>query len=374
MKFIIPGNVLLGYLQTVGKVIATKNIIPILDCFLFQLSDNQLTITGADAETRITTTSEVLDAEGEGKFAIPSKNLLDALRELPDQPITFVINETNHEVLIYYENGKYSFIAQNGDEYPTSKPLQIEVHELIIKTKDLLNGISSTLFASAHDELRPVMNSIFFDMDPERVIFVASDGHKLVRLKNSRLSGNKSSSFILPRKPANLLRTILLREEGETVINFDLNYIHIILPHFTLISRLIEGHYPNYNAVIPNESPYRIIVDRLNFLNALKRVTLFSNPGNSLIKLQILANKIFITAQDIDYSIAAEELVLCNYEGNEITIGFKGTYLIEMLNNISSNEIIFELADVTRAGLILPKENKENEDLLMLLMPMMLKE
>jgi DNA polymerase-3 subunit beta len=374
MKFIIPGNVLLGYLQTVGKVIATKNIIPILDCFLFQLSDNQLTITGADAETRITTTSEVLNAEGEGKFAIPSKNLLDALRELPDQPITFVINETNHEVLIYYENGKYSFIAQNGDEYPTSKPLQIEVHELIIKTKDLLNGISSTLFASAHDELRPVMNSIFFDMDPERVIFVASDGHKLVRLKNSRLSGNKSSSFILPRKPANLLRTILLREEGETVINFDLNYIHIILPHFTLISRLIEGHYPNYNAVIPNESPYRIIVDRLNFLNALKRVTLFSNPGNSLIKLQILANKIFITAQDIDYSIAAEELVLCNYEGNEITIGFKGTYLIEMLNNISSNEIIFELADVTRAGLILPKENKENEDLLMLLMPMMLKE
>ncbi|BAG83907.1 DNA polymerase III subunit beta [Candidatus Azobacteroides pseudotrichonymphae] len=374
MKFIIPGNVLLGYLQTVGKVIATKNIIPILDCFLFQLSDNQLTITGADAETRITTTSEVLNAEGEGKFAIPSKNLLDALRELPDQPITFVINETNNEVLIYYENGKYSFIAQNGDEYPTSKPLQIEVHELIIKTKDLLNGISSTLFASAHDELRPVMNSIFFDMDPERVIFVASDGHKLVRLKNSRLSGNKSSSFILPRKPANLLRTILLREEGETVINFDLNYIHIILPHFTLISRLIEGHYPNYNAVIPNESPYRIIVDRLNFLNALKRVTLFSNPGNSLIKLQILANKIFITAQDIDYSIAAEELVLCNYEGNEITIGFKGTYLIEMLNNISSNEIIFELADVTRAGLILPKENKENEDLLMLLMPMMLKE
>lgn len=362
----------------VGKVITTKNIIPILDCFLFKMSDdNQLIITAADTETRMNTSIEVQKIEKGCEFAVPSKSLLDALKELPDQPITFEVNNDTLEIFIYYQNGKYNFIAQNGSEYPVFRPLQENINKLTMKVTDFLVGISRTLFAAGNDELRPIMSSLFFEIDSNCLTFVSSDGHRLSRFKklnicDSMSSSSSSSSFILPKKPASLLKNILSREEGEIIISFDLNYVHIVSSHFTLISRLVEGNYPNYNAVIPCESPYKIFVDRLNFLNALKRVNLFSNPGNNLIKLQITTNKIFITAQDIDYSIAAEEVVICNYIGNAITIGFKGIYLIEILNNILSEEIIIELADASRAGLIIPLENNENENLLMLLMPMLL--
>ena len=372
MKFVVSSSTLSSHLQVISRVIASKNTIPVLDCFLFELRDSLLKITAADSETRMITSVEVKEVEGEGIFAIPSKNLLDSLKELPDQPISFDIDDTTLEMFILYENGKYNFIGQSGDEYPQSKPLKDNANKIEISAENLLSGISRTLFATAEDELRPVMNGILFDIFETDITFVASDGHKLVRFKNSSAKGNEKAAFILPKKPANLLRSVLPRETGMVTIGFDDNNAYITMEHIVIISRLIEGRYPNYNGVIPKDNPFKITVDRLLIVNALKRVTVFSNPASSLIKLQLSPNSIFVSAQDIDYSTSAEETVACVYEGEEISIGFKGTYLIEILSNIPSAEVVLQLADPSRAGLMLPVENEADEDLLMLLMPMML--
>ena len=372
MKFVVSSTSLSSHLQVISRVIASKNTIPILDCFLFELSGNLLKITAADSETRMITSVEVREVEGEGVFAIPSKNLLESLKELPEQPISFDIDDTTLEMFINYENGKYNFIGQNGDEYPQHKPLKENAIKIEIVAENLLSGINRTLFATAEDELRPVMNGILFDISETDITFVASDGHKLVRFKNSSVKGNDKAAFILPKKPANLLRAVLPRETGGVTIGFDDNNAYITMEHVTIICRLIEGRYPNYNGVIPKDNPFKVTVDRLLLVNALKRVVVFSNPGSSLIKLQFFPNSIFITAQDIDYSTSAEETVACVYDGDEISIGFKGTYLIEILNNIPSTEVVLLLADPSRAGLMLPAENEADEDLLMLLMPMML--
>jgi len=372
MKFVVSSSLLLNHLQTVGRVIASKNPIPVLDCFLFELNGSQLTLTGADSETRMMTQIEVNDASGDGIYAVPSKSLLDSLKELPEQPITFEINRASMEIIINYVNGRYNFVAQNGDDYPVAKPLSEDASTIKLDTIDLLAGINHTLFASGDDELRPVMNGVFFDISNENITFVASDGHKLVRFKNFGITGNEPASFILPKKPANLLKTVLPREEGEATIGFDANNAYITTNHFVLICRLVEGRYPNYNGVIPKENPYKVTVDRLQLLNALRRVSVFSVIGNSLVKLSITENSIFITAQDIDFSTSAEETIACVYDGEPMNIGFKSTYLIEILTNIPSTEVVLELADPSRAGLILPAENAEDEDLLMLLMPMMI--
>ena len=372
MKFVVSCNLLSSHLQTIGKVIASKNSIPILDCFLFELRGNQLMITAADHETRMSTAIEVNEMQGSGLFAIPSKNLLDSLKELPEQPVTFDINDDTFEMFIYYQNGRYNFVAQRGDEYPQPKPLTDSAAKLKIQAESLLTGLNRSLFATADDELRPVMNGVFFDITPDDITFVASDGHKLVRFKNKAASGNDRASFILPKKPANLLKMILAKESGIVSIAFDDSNAYVTLPNMVIISRLIEGRYPNYNAVIPKENPYEVSIDRLSLLNALKRVSVFSNQTSSLIKLAIADNSILISAQDIDFSTSAEETVSCVYTNDPIAIGFKGTYLIEILNNIPSSEVMLELADPSRAGLVLPAENEEDEDLLMLLMPMML--
>jgi DNA polymerase-3 subunit beta len=372
MKFVVSSSLLLSQLQTVGRVIASKNAIPVLECFLFELDGNRLVITGSDSETRMVTSIEVTDVAGKGIFAIPSRNLLDSLKELPEQPVSFEINDANLEVVIHYENGRYNFVAQKGDEYPLSKPLSEDASKLHIAAADLLAGINCTLFATGDDDLRPVVNGIFFDIKEENLTFVASDGHKLVRFINLNVKGNEAASFILPKKPANLLKTILPREEGEAVIGFDTNNAYITIGHFHVVCRLIEGNYPNYSAVIPKENPYRLTIDRLQFLNALRRVTVFSSSANSLIKLTISNDSIFISAQDIDFATYAEETVTCVYEGESMNIGFKGNYLIEILSSMPSEEVVLELADPSRPGLILPVENEEGEDLLTLLMPVMI--
>jgi len=372
MNFVVSCNSLLSHLQTIGRVIASKNSIPVLDCFLFELRGNKLTITASDNETRMVTSIEVSEVTGEGVFAVPSKNMLELLKELPEQPISIDINDDTLEMFIYYENGKYNFIAQNGDEYPQPKPLKADAFGLDMPADVLFSGINCSLFATAEDELRPVMNGIFFDITTDDVTFVASDGHKLVRCKSLSVKGAERASFILPKKPANLLKAILSKESGEVTLTFDDNNAYIKLEHFDLVCRLIEGRYPNYNGVIPQDSPYKVTIDRLVFANALTRVSKASNPASSLIKLKISSNSILISAQDIDFSTSAEETVACVYDGADMSIGFKGNYLIEILNNIPSSEVILGLADPSRAGIVLPAENEENEDLLMLLMPMML--
>ncbi|MFT3993551.1 MAG: DNA polymerase III subunit beta [Dysgonomonas sp.] len=371
MRFVVSSTALLSHLQAISKVINSKNTLPILDCFLLDLNGSNLSLTAADSETRLVTSIEVSEAEGSGKLAVNAKNLLDPLKELPEQPLTFEIND-NLETFIYFHNGKYNFIGQNGDDYPQPKELKESAVSLTIDPQVLFSGINRTLFASADDELRPVMNGVYFDITADDLTFVASDGHKLVRCKTLAAKGAERASFILPKKPANLLKAILPKEAETVEIKFDENNAYIKMSSYTMTCRFIEGRYPNYNSVIPQNNTNKVILDRLAFLNALKRVSVFSNQASNLIRLQLTDRNIVVSAQDIDFSTAAEETIPCEYTGTAMNIGFKSSFLIEILNNIPSTEISLELSDPSRAGLIIPAENEENEDLLMLLMPMML--
>ena len=372
MRFDVSSTALLSRLQSISKVIASKNSLPILDSFLFDLDGNKLTITASDAETRLVTSVEVMNSKGTGLFAVSAKILLDPLKELPEQPLTFDINDENLEIFIHFQNGKYNFIGQKGDTYPLQKPFNDNAIAIIVDSQMLLNGISRSLFATADDELRPVMNGIYFDIHTDDLTFVASDGHKLVRLRNLSVKSPERASFILPKKPANLLKNLLGKETEMVNIKFDDNNAYVNCANFEMVCRLIEGRYPNYNSVIPQENPFKVTIDRISFLNALKRVSVFSNPASSLVKLQLKESEMVVSAQDIDFSTSAEEKIVCQFDGTELNIGFKATYLIEILSNINSEEVILELADPSRAGLIVPAENEENEDQLMLLMPMML--
>jgi DNA polymerase-3 subunit beta len=377
MKFIASSTELLSHLQAISRVINSKNSLPILENFLFDLNGNTLTMTASDIETTLVTSMNVENADGNGKVAVTSKLLLDTLREFPEQPLEFDINDSNLAMVIKSANGSYNFIGQNGDEYPRLPELQKEARSLILPVETLTKGVFRTIFATANDELRPVMNGIFFDIDAEGLTLVATDAHKLVRYKttysSASIQGDERESFILPQKPANMLKNILPKESGEVTVEFDSKNARFKLENYTMVCRQVEGRFPNYNGVIPKENPYKIIVDRTTILNALKRVSVFSNQGSNLIKLAFSTNQIHISAQDIDFSISAEETINCQYESdNKINIGFKSSFLIEILNNIDASDVIFELADPSRAGLILPFENAENENVLMLLMPMLL--
>jgi DNA polymerase-3 subunit beta len=377
MKFILSSTELLSHLQAISRVINSKNSLPILDNFLFDLKGNTLTMTASDIETTLITSMEVENSEGDGKVAVASKLLLDTLREFSEQPLSFSINDSNLAMVITSANGTYNFIGQNGDEYPRLPQLQDEARVLTLSVDQLSAGISKTLFCTADDELRPVMNGVFFDIEKESLTMVATDAHKLVRYKTNHSSitlGDEEErvSFILPKKPATMLKNILPKESGEVEVRFDSKNAHFKLSNYTMICRQVEGKYPNYNGVIPKQNSYKIIIDRLSILNALKRVSVFSNQGSNLIKLDFNANQLNISAQDIDFSISAEETINCQFEGDPIKIGFKSSFLVEILGNINSAEVILEVSDPSRAGLILPLENEENEEILMLLMPMLL--
>lgn len=372
MKFVVSSATLLSHLQAISRVINSKNSLPILECFLLQLKDNTLFITAADNETRLETKVMVNETEGGESLAINARNLLDPLRELPDQPLTFDINDETLEINLYYHNGKYNFIGLKGDEYPESKPLKDSSMTLTLEADTLYSGINRTIFATADDELRPVMNGIYFDITSEDVTFVASDGHKLVRVIFTDVKGEGRSSFILPKKPSNLLKSLLPRESGTVEIKFDENNAYIYMSSYTMVCRFVEGRYPNYNSVIPEKNTNFLVLDRLSLLNALKRVAVFSNPASNLVKMQLSEDKIVVSTQDIDFLTTANETIPCNYEGNVMNIGFKASFLIDILDNIPSSDVRIELTDPSRAGLILPVDNEENEDMLTLLMPMML--
>ena len=371
MKFIASSSALLSHLQAISRVINSKNTLPILECFLLKIEGKKLIATASDTETTLVTTFDLIDSDADGCYAIPSKTLLDSLRELSEQPLTVEINDNSLEVTIWYQNGKYKFIAQNGDEYPRLKDLK-DGSNLEIPASTLLNGINSTLFASADDELRPVMNGVVMDVTTENVTFVASDAHKLVRLRNSSIRGEQNVLLIIPKKPAVLLRSILPKETGAVIVSYDDNNVIFKLSNYTIFCRLVEGRFPNYNAVIPQNNPYKVIVDRASFLNTLKRVSIFANQASSLVKLSIANNSIELTTQDIDFSTSAEETIPCQFDGERINIGFKAQYIIDIVSNLDTQDIVLELADPSRAGLFLPAQNKADEDLLMLLMPMLL--
>ncbi|MBM6882365.1 DNA polymerase III subunit beta [Bacteroides caecigallinarum] len=372
MRFLVSSTTLFSHLQAISRVINSKNSLPILDCILIELNDGTITMTASDSETTLSTSIEVSEYEGEGKFAISSKTILEALKENPEQPLNFNINTDTMEITVKYPNGKYSMMAQNGDEYPLPKQMGSEVVNLTMAADVMLTGINRCIFATADDELRPVMNGIYFDISQQDVTLVSSDGHKLVRNKSFASTGNEKAAFILPKKPSNILKNILPKEQGDVQICFDDKNAMFTMENYQMTCRLIEGRYPNYNSVIPQNNPHKAIVDRAIFISALKRVSVFSSQASSLIKLSLKENSMTISAQDIDFSTSAEETLTCQYDGKDMSIGFKSSFLIDILNNISSQNVIIELADPSRAGLIVPEEQEENEDLLMLLMPMML--
>ena len=372
MKFNVSSSKLFAQLQTVSRVIAGKNALPILDDVLFDLQGNELRLTASDGETTIRTSVEVEGVQGSGRVASAAKLLLETLKEFPEQPLSFSIDEQNFAVSMVSQNGTYSFVGVNGAEYPEMPQLQGEERQLSLPAKALQSAIEKTIFCTADDELRPVMNGIFFDIAPEQLTLVATDAHRLVRLTNNAVQGNEASSFILPKKPAQLLKTVLAKEEGDVQVRFSDKNATFEFGFTTVVCRQIEGRFPNYNAVIPQNNQNIVTVDRQTIINACKRVAVFANNGTAMLRLALSENQIKISAQDIDFSTSAEETIGCSYNGTPMAIGFKAPFLIDILASLDSTDVQFKLADPARAGLILPAENEGDEDVLMLLMPMLL--
>jgi len=374
MRFNVSSTSLSNRLQTISRVQSSKNALPILDCILFELANGELKMTASDSETTMVTTVEVMDAEGEGKFAIGAKQLISSVKEISEQPIMFQVDPNSSAIEITYQNGKYNLIGQNGYEFPVPSSVSDSARSLTIDVQVLFNGISRSLFAAADDELRPQMNGVYFDMTPESTTFVASDGHKLVRNRVFSVHVDEPSAFILPKKPALLLKTVLPKAEGDTIVRFDDRNAEIQMTDYTISCRLIEGRYPNYNSVIPTDNPFRVTADRMAFISALRRVSVFASQSSALIKIHVDQGTLTVSAQDLDFSTSAEEHLMCDYDGTPMSIGFNGPFLLDVLNSITSSDIVLELADPSRAGVITPAEQEENEDLIMLLMPMMLKD
>ena len=374
MKFNVSSATFCNRLQTISRVQSSKSSLPILDCILFELTDDELTMTASDSETTIVTSLAISDSEGTGCFAIESKQLINSIKEISDQPITIQVNVETLQVEVNYQNGRYNLMGQHPDDYPVPIDDEDTSATLLMPGSMLSDGLSRSLFATADDELRPQMNGIFFDISPEYVTMVASDGHKLVRDRMLSVHGEELRSFILPKKPALLLKSILPKEEGDVQISFSDRNARVQLANYRISCRLIEGRYPNYNSVIPSDNPFRVMVDRLSLISALRRVSVFASAASSLIKLHIDNNTLTVSAQDIDFSTSAEESIMCDYNGNPMAIGFSGPFLLEVLNSITSQEVVLELADPSRAGVILPAEQNPGEDLIVLLMPMMLQD
>ena len=374
MKFVVSSTDLLGHLQAVSRVISSKNTLPILDNFLFRLEGNELEITASDLESTLITKMTLENTSESGSIAVPARILTDTLKEFPEQPLTFEIDNDKLSVVINSENGKFTVVGQNAGDFPQMPSIkQDQKASIEIPAEVLYSGINKTLFATADDELRPVMNGVYVELASDNLTFVASDAHKLVRYKRADAKADTDSSFILPKKPASLLKNVLPKEENPVTIEFDDKNAFFTMTEYKLVCRLVEGNYPSYNSVIPTENPNKLSIDRVEFYNTLKRVSVYSNQASNLVKLALTGNQITVSAQDIDFSISAYERLNCQYEGEDMEIGFKSTFLIEILSNLSSTDVIVELSDPTRAGIMLPAVSEnESEDVLMLLMPMMI--
>ena len=372
MRFTLSSTALSSKLNMLAKVIGGKNSLPILDCFLFQVVNNEMTITASDSDNIMKSTIELTECEGEGEFCIPSHVIMDALKELPEQPLNFEIDLDTFAIKISYQNGLYNFTARSAEEYPHTQGINDAANTVSIDASILIDNISRSLFATANDQLRPVMNGIYFDLTPEALAVVASDGHKLVRNKNFSIKSETPASFDLPKKPASLLKNTLSKDEGDVIIKFDDKNAEIKFADGSLRCVLYEGRYPNYNSVIPTENPYEVTVDRKALISALRRVMPFASESSQLVRLHMSNNHLEVSSEDVDFATSAKEQITCEYSGNSMSIGFKGSSLMEVLNNLDSEQVIFQLADPSRAGIIVPAEQPENEDVLMLIMPMLL--
>lgn len=370
MKFIVSSTYLLKQLQVLGGVINNSNTLPILDNFLFELDKTKLTVSASDLETTMSSTLDV-ESDSTGSVAIPARLLLDTLKTFPEQPLTFVV-EDNNTVEISSNHGKYALAYADGNEFP--KAVQLEDPSKTVITGDVLaTAISKTIFAAGNDDLRPVMSGVFFQFSTQGLTFVATDAHKLVKYTREDVSANQVAEFIMPKKPLNLLKGILAASEDNVTIEYNESNAKFTFENSELICRLIDGKYPNYEAVIPKENPNKLVIDRNQFLNSVRRVSIFSNKTTHQIRLKVAGAELNISAEDIDYSNKAEERLTCDYQGDDMQIGFNSRFLTEMLNNLSSNEVQLEMSMPNRAGILTPADGlDEGEQITMLVMPVML--
>jgi DNA polymerase-3 subunit beta len=371
MKFIVSSSKLLKQLQTISGVINSSNTLPILDNILFEMLENKLTLTASDLETTMSTSLEV-EANEMGSAAIPAKLLLDTLKTFPEQPLTFLIDIEKKSVEISSDQGKYALAFHNGKEFPLAPNVEAattaSIHSEIIST-----GINKTIFATGNDDLRPVMSGVFCKFSDTGLTLVSTDAHKLVRYTRHDVKSEQNAEFILPKKPLNLLKGILASFNEEVKIEYNETNAKYSFGSIVLTCRLIDGKYPNYNAVIPQENPNKLTIDRISFLNSVKRVAIFSNKTTHQIRLKIAGNEMHISAEDIDFSNKADERLSCQYEGSDMEIGFNSRFLMEMISNLETEQIHFEMSAPNRAGILLPEGNSDKgEDILMLVMPVML--
>ena len=374
MRFTLSSTALSSKLNALSKVINSKNALPILGDFVFEISDNMLKLTASDSENVMKTQLSLTESDGNCRFAIGNHDLLEAVKGFSEQPITFDVNQEQNIVKISYQNGLFSLPIENADEFPMAQPVNDFANTIVIPNAILAENINRSIFATAQDELRPVMNGIYFDMTPDCLAVVASDGHKLVRNKIFSVKSEQPAAFILPKKPANLLKNLLGKDGDDVIIRFDERNAEITFGDGVIQCRLIEGRYPNYNSVIPQNNPNELRVDRLALLAALRRVQPFANDSSNLIRFHVESGTLQLDAEDYDFSKTATERMNCEYNGRTMSIGFKGSSFIEILTNFDCSEVIIKLADPSRAGLVLPSEQPENQDVLMLMMPMLINE
>ena len=372
MKFIVSSTLLLKNLQSISGVLSTNNTMPILDDFLFEIKENELQITASDLETTMQVSIGMNQSDGVGNIAIPAKILLDTLKTFPDIPIAFDINLDDSAIELSTDEGKFKLSGHNADEYPQLPEIE-EAQDFEIAADTLANAINKTIFATGTDELRPVMSGVLCELNEEDITFVATDAHKLVRYRRTDYAPGISSSFIIPKKPLNQMKSILSGGDDEKVqIKYNETNAYFHFNNVNVICRLIEGKYPNYDAVIPKDNTNSLTLERDALLNSIKRVSIFANQSTHQVRFGISGQELVLSAEDVDYSNEAKERLKCNYDGDDMEIGFNSRFIIEMLNNLSTEEVVFELSTSDRAGLIVPGEKQENEDILMLVMPVML--
>jgi DNA polymerase-3 subunit beta len=371
MNFIVSSSLLYKEIQTLGGIINSTNTLPILDNFLFEINNNKLTLSSSDLESTMTSEIEI-ESTSTDKIAISAKLLTDILKTFSEQPLTFSKTD-NNTIEISASNGKYSLAYLNGDEFPKQIEL-LDAHETKVKGSDLGNAINSTIFASGTDDLRPVMNGVFFQFNSDSLKFVATDAHKLVKFETSEYTTNEVSEFIMPKKPLQILKGILQGEDSELVIQHNESNAKFIFDKSSITCRLIDGKFPNYEAVIPKDNPNVLTIDRQLFLNSVRRVSIFSNKTTNQIRIKIAGTLLNISAEDYDFSNKADENLECQFSGDDIQIGFNSKFLIEMLNNLESDMITLSMSHPNRAGIIRPlnEDGESKETITMLVMPVML--
>ena len=372
MRFTVSSTALSAKLVALSRVINSKNALPILGDFLFEISGNTLRLTASDGENTMHTTVELAESDGDGHFAIGNHDLLEAVKGFSEQPLIFDVDQQANMAKINYQNGLFSLPTENADEYPSAQAVGGNASTIVISNQLLNENINRSIFATASDELRPVMNGIYFDLTADCLAVVASDGHKLVRNRIYTIKSDQPAAFILPKKPATLLKNLLGKDAGDVTIRFDERNAEISFGDTVVQCRLIEGRYPNYNSVIPQNNPNELRIERNGMLAALRRVQPFANDSSNLIRFHVEGSTLQLDAEDYDFSKTATERMTCEYSGQPMTIGFKGSSFIEVLSNFDCPEVVIQLADPSRAGLVLPSEQPENQDVLMLMMPMLL--